>query len=630
LHDNGGVSIATADYAYTAQTVVEHNWSPFFLTSTKLMDTLAVVQHDKGWFATSVALIAAYPTGVAGDWAIVGTTDTIWIWDVDTTAWKDSGLGSVTNWGDIGGSIINQTDLQAALDAKVDGAVFISNIVPTGTGNVGEKVYSSDGEVLDSCTTDTQLVTVHVLALPGHTNYKPVVTVNSTPVTIVAESDAPLFRGTINIDLALATSLEVVHEDGATHTVAITQETPPEVVSANFTAGYPGTQTELKENDTYDFALTTSVNVVAIEFDDYGAYNAQSFTVTAGQSHTITDVVVADRGTTVQALGAKVRVQKATGSWSDWYLTEDDGAVDGTNLVNLNNLYPSVSFGAITYPAGQGALKNSETAAVANTVANYDTISYTSPTSQVSAANSTTYETSKTVTRIDGDYNVSANNLRISAVRSANAATTVTNTIVYIAHVAPTVDITLDGSPARLRSGGNNGTTAQDYTVRITANQNLYAAPTLTAPEGTWQGAGFAGSNAVWTRSLQIHDDDAKGSYNFASLSAFGLAGIEQVTINSGAGYVLGGFVSRQLTLSAFAYETTLNVEALTYNKVTLSWAFNTAVTIRAALNSMPSVYQSWCLDAVGYGDFSVAVRILDDSYMSSSQESIITIEETI
>lgn len=46
--------------------------------------------HDKGFFATPDALKEAVPTGVDGDYAIIGTTDTIWMWDSDTQAWVDS------------------------------------------------------------------------------------------------------------------------------------------------------------------------------------------------------------------------------------------------------------------------------------------------------------------------------------------------------------------------------------------------------------------------------------------------------------------------------------------------------------------------------------------------------------
>lgn len=44
-----------------------------------------------GWFETEQALEAAHPTGQNGQWAIIGSTDTIWTWDSDTSAWVNSG-----------------------------------------------------------------------------------------------------------------------------------------------------------------------------------------------------------------------------------------------------------------------------------------------------------------------------------------------------------------------------------------------------------------------------------------------------------------------------------------------------------------------------------------------------------
>lgn len=76
-------------------------------------------QHNLGYFATQAALEEAYPTATAGDWAIVGATDTVWIWDEDTSAWVDSDQkGQVT-------SVNGQT-----------GAVTISadDIITAGTG----------------------------------------------------------------------------------------------------------------------------------------------------------------------------------------------------------------------------------------------------------------------------------------------------------------------------------------------------------------------------------------------------------------------------------------------------------------------------------------------------------------
>lgn len=55
-------------------------------------------QHNLGWYATQSALEEAHPTATAGDWAIVGSTDTIWIWDTDDSEWVDSDQkGQVTS-----------------------------------------------------------------------------------------------------------------------------------------------------------------------------------------------------------------------------------------------------------------------------------------------------------------------------------------------------------------------------------------------------------------------------------------------------------------------------------------------------------------------------------------------------
>lgn len=50
-----------------------------------------VSQGAVGWYVTPQALQSAHPTGQNGQWAIIGTTDTIWTWDSDTSAWVDSG-----------------------------------------------------------------------------------------------------------------------------------------------------------------------------------------------------------------------------------------------------------------------------------------------------------------------------------------------------------------------------------------------------------------------------------------------------------------------------------------------------------------------------------------------------------
>ncbi len=52
--------------------------------------------NNVGYFATPAALIAAYPVGVPGLFAIVGSTNTIWVWDEGTSAWVDTGQSAPT------------------------------------------------------------------------------------------------------------------------------------------------------------------------------------------------------------------------------------------------------------------------------------------------------------------------------------------------------------------------------------------------------------------------------------------------------------------------------------------------------------------------------------------------------
>ena len=55
-------------------------------------------QYFKGYFADYAALIAAYPTGQNGWFAILGSTDTVWAWDAGTAAWIDTDTkGEVTS-----------------------------------------------------------------------------------------------------------------------------------------------------------------------------------------------------------------------------------------------------------------------------------------------------------------------------------------------------------------------------------------------------------------------------------------------------------------------------------------------------------------------------------------------------
>ena len=78
--------------------------------------------HNKGWFATPTALRTAYPEAEDGDYAIVGSTDTVWVWDGDSSDWADSGsTGAVDSVnGQTGTVVLDGTDINAVVDEESD------------------------------------------------------------------------------------------------------------------------------------------------------------------------------------------------------------------------------------------------------------------------------------------------------------------------------------------------------------------------------------------------------------------------------------------------------------------------------------------------------------------------------
>lgn len=441
-------------------------------------------------------------------------------------------------------------------DVDTNGAVFIQNVEPTGTGSVGNKQYADSpyNVSLSSFETDTELLTVTIRAFTGYTTYVPVVRVNDLPVTNFAEQSTGQWLGTIQLDLTGRLTIEAVHADGPTYEVPITRVSGPAITDMTF-AGYPVDQTEVKEDDTVSVNVTTSTPCDQIEVYDYQACKSKSISVTAGTSHTIS-VDIADRGSgTVNNQTIRLRCRSATGIWGAPADATDFGTGDGTRTLELNNDYPTISAIAqndIDYPATQEALKDTEQATVNHTVAfpsGTGTVAYTSGNSQLTITNPSTYEAAKVVTRLAGSYNVTSNNLTITAEKTSNKATASRNAVVYIAHAAQTISISTPYS--RLRSSASG----EDYTITIASSQKLIEAPTLDAlgaGEGTWQGAAFTGGPNSWTRDLQVLDSDTKGTFTFTGLQSKNLAGKIVSTISSGEDYVLGGFVSRTLTIDAW------------------------------------------------------------------------------
>lgn len=93
--------------------------------------------HNLGYYQTPEALRTAHPTATAGDFAIVNSTDTVWLWDTDTSSWKDGDTkGQVTSVNNQTGAVTVQETLVSGTNIKtVDGNSLL------GSGNLELSTY---------------------------------------------------------------------------------------------------------------------------------------------------------------------------------------------------------------------------------------------------------------------------------------------------------------------------------------------------------------------------------------------------------------------------------------------------------------------------------------------------------
>lgn len=562
--------------------------------------------------------------------------------EVDGLITASSGTMDHSEFSNLGYASSGHTGFQpagdyATEDEAINGAIFIYDLTPD-TGNISITFGEDNNRVVSaSASVDVTQITCDIFAYNGHSNIRPGAEINNETViwsTSITKNPVA-YLGAVTVPIS--GSLTATHEDGATHTVVVTADAKPVISSVSFVNGYPGVQTELKSGDAFDINVVADIAFVNVQVDAQQAFTSiQTNEVTSGTDRTET-FTIGDRGTTTHTYPARVRVQKSTGTWSDWVWTNTTGNIDsgadGSEVVSLNNLYPAVenmSQLSITYPASQEAIKSTEAVTIHSTCSNFDTITYSSPTGELTIPNTDTYQENKvTVTRNSGGYNVSFVNYRIVCVRTANNASLTKNLVVYIANDACTVTV---GEPyVYLRSGGNDDTSVQDYTITLTSNQKLISIPTisdLAAGAGTWVGF-FGVGDMVWTRTLQVHDTDTKATYSYGTLSATNLANTETSSYTGDSSYTLRGFVSRSIELAAFANEVNMNVEAVTYANVSMTWSAKALPNKRSVGTTATPDAGSWCLNSLNTNP--TIIRILDTAATDSqSQATTITVQEVI
>jgi hypothetical protein len=446
--------------------------------------------------------------------------------------------------------------LVSALTQGAGGGVFFTNIAPTSTGNVGAKQYVPNtvpsNKVITDGTTDTNNVRVTLIAEGGGQFYSPTITVDTNPplpgmpatVALVEDaSDKRFFTGYVDLTNVTAdVTVTATSSTGGVATCVVHRAAAGPQMDTLLIGALPGSQTEVKSGDVVQISGRIENAATYVEIIAGGAAGSLS-SLTLGGDDSFGTGYKSFSGTFTVGSGAGAQTvsahgRNALGTFGNTFVS--------TNTVTLNQTYPTIGARTITYPAGQTALKGTESATVTATITNADTVAYTT-SANLSVANPSTYAASKTVTRVSGTYVTGSNNYTITATKTSNGAVSTASSAVVIADAAPTASISITGNPTRLLSSP----TGVDYVVVITPTETLSSAPSLTASSGTWQGA-WTQSGNNWQRTLRIVDGDAKGAQTFSNLVMTNQASVIGNTITAGASYTVGGFATRTITFAAF------------------------------------------------------------------------------
>ncbi len=449
-----------------------------------------------------------------------------------------------------------------------EGFVCITNIQAVSPSeNIGNKIYTSNGKVLEQATGNATNVNVSVLAITGKKSLKPSwVRVNGLDVTLTQHTVENLWVGNVNITVSTLESgvddyphyvITAEHSEGAIDTAKLYPEPEPVIDSVVFVGDYPLSGTG-QTAYTVDRAVQIQVNSpddfvqVEIVSDSNNACKPQ---LTATFSPTTTKTITGVTAGANATRGVKLRIKNATGTWSDIFDSSTVGIIDHINTINLDDNTPTFVVDSIDYPGTQQALKNTEQAEILYTYTNTEEIEVQSIGTDLDIVtpNPGVGDQILVDRNLSGSgYNISSNNLRIIAKKLTNDTSLTINTIVQIADSVPLITLSGTHTTTRLRSGGNNGTSQQSYAIVINSNQRLQNTPTLTPGSGggtltlsSWVGSNVGDGRQYSGKSLQVHDSITRGSYEYEISGVLNLAGRETTVITSGKDYTIGGFVLR-------------------------------------------------------------------------------------
>ena len=393
----------------------------------------------------------------------------------------------------------------------------------------------------------------------------PILTIDGTEVPL-NRSELYQYKGFLDLTITETPRTVLATSDANGRDLLEIADAVPGPVLYDIVIGpYPGTQTELKAGDLVTITVTCANETETCKISSIGLDTLQTIPMkninSAGEGRRYAEgqvTIGANEGSfTVTAVGANSFGTQGT-------------PITSLEELKLSQIHPTVTLDGIIYHSGNPGLGEDDTADISVEINDFDLVEYTSEF--VSIPNPTTYELTKTVTYLTGDY-IDTQNYHILAVRTSNDARTSESFIITIANENPTAIINILDTNGHVLTTSETGV---NYTVRLICDQDMLSVTNLDAV-GLWISDFIQEGPRTFTRTLKVKDSDPRGSHYFGNLQMTNVAGVTGTEITQGAQYFLQGFQEKIIVFNAYSQIAPIGTSITDINNVNVR--YNEAVS---------------------------------------------------
>ena len=322
-------------------------------------------------------------------------------------------------------------------------------------------------------------------------------------------------------------------------------------------------ESEIKGGDVVQAEVVVNTNEVSAGNIQFSVSNAgvsngsQTSYAPASSSTTLPDGTVSyTLDVNVTSLVGRDGAQSVTVTPRNNFSTTGPALTSAASAtVNNTDVPEPVAGPAVTYPVGQRALRDSQTALVQSdeTAGLIDTtVLYTSPNGELDINEPTVFDTpSKQCERLDPgeNYNISTDNFKLEITNIPNGMVRSASTVVNTANAAAAFTINNLASSIAVNSGS-----AVNDNFDLNTDQVLYENPALyldytQVPQSTLTATAQGTGTTANDYRITVLSTDGKGEFTFSG-SGLNLAGRETFTIGTNPNYKISGMVEGQSYIS--------------------------------------------------------------------------------